>query len=45
MTGRILIVEDETIVAQDIQDHLEAIGYEVCGIADSGKKAIEKAKK
>lgn len=45
MTGRILIVEDEIIVAQDIQKHLENLGFEVCGIASSGNQAIKKAKK
>ncbi|MGD2072953.1 MAG: PAS domain S-box protein, partial [Candidatus Thorarchaeota archaeon] len=45
MIRRILIVEDETIVAQDIRDHLENIGYEVCGIVSSGNQAIKKTKK
>ncbi len=33
---RILIVEDETIVAMDIQDRLTELGYEVTGVADRG---------
>lgn len=40
---RILVVEDEIIVAEDIKDSLEDLGYTVTAIADSGKKAIEKA--
>ena len=33
---RVLIVEDETIVALDIQDRLSELGYEVTGVADRG---------
>ncbi len=38
---RILIVEDESIVALDMQSRLEAVGYEVIGPAASGPEAIE----
>jgi PAS domain S-box-containing protein len=41
--GRILIVEDEAIVARDLQGRLARMGYEVCEIASSGEKAIEAA--
>ncbi len=40
---KILIVEDEFIVANDIRNSLEAMGYAVVGIAASGEKAIKKA--
>jgi len=40
---RILVVEDEAIVAADIHDRLGALGYEVVGLADTGAGAIEKA--
>ncbi len=40
---RILVVEDEAIVAADIQDRLQLLGYEVVGVADTGPMAIEKA--
>lgn len=40
--GRILIVEDELIVAKDLQKTLEALGYEVAGMAASGPEAMEK---
>jgi diguanylate cyclase (GGDEF)-like protein/PAS domain S-box-containing protein len=40
---RILIVEDETIVALDLQKSLQMLGYEVVGIASSGEAAISKA--
>lgn len=38
---RILIVEDNRIVAEDIKFSLEELGYQVCGIATSGEKALE----
>lgn len=41
MKKNVLIVEDESIVAMDIQQSLEGLGYEVLGVASSGKKALE----
>ena len=38
----IFIVEDESIVAKDIQNSLIKLGYTVVGIANNGKDAIEK---
>lgn len=40
---KILIVEDEIIVAEDIKDNLEELGYSITAIADSGEQAIESA--
>jgi diguanylate cyclase (GGDEF)-like protein/PAS domain S-box-containing protein len=40
---RILVVEDESIVAADIQDRLEALGYEVPATVGWGEKAVELA--
>lgn len=40
---RILIVEDESIVARDIQGMLFRLGYGLSPIASRGKEAIEKA--
>ncbi len=40
---RIMIVEDENVVARDIEDSLKSLEYEVPYIASSGEKAIEKA--
>ncbi|MHB8054368.1 MAG: response regulator [Candidatus Aminicenantales bacterium] len=37
---RILIVEDEIIIAMEIQIRLEHEGFDVCGIAASGEKAV-----
>jgi len=41
--AKILIVEDERIVARDIQKSVEALGYLVCAMTSSGEKAIQKA--
>lgn len=38
----IFIVEDESIVAKDIQNSLTKLGYNVVGIANNGADAIEK---
>ena len=38
--SKILIVEDEIIIAMEIQIRLEAAGFAVCGIATTGEKAI-----
>ncbi len=38
---KILIVEDDGIVAMDIESRLKKLGYEVCGKKSSGEKAIE----
>ncbi|MCG8617024.1 MAG: PAS domain S-box protein [Desulfobacterales bacterium] len=41
--ARLCIVEDNRIVAEDIRQTLEDIGYEVTGIATSGEKALKLA--
>jgi CheY-like chemotaxis protein len=38
-----MLVEDEIIVAADVKNRLENMGYEVLGIFDTGEEAIEKA--
>jgi CheY-like chemotaxis protein len=40
MTARILIVEDERVVAEDLSRTLVSLGYEIAGIAGSGEDAI-----
>lgn len=40
---QILVVEDESIVAKNIQNMLNNLGYDVSGIASSGRAAIKKA--
>ncbi|TRZ74147.1 MAG: response regulator, partial [Deltaproteobacteria bacterium] len=41
--AKILIVEDEKIVALDIRKSVESMGYFVCGVASSGEEAVQKA--
>ncbi|MCO6431537.1 MAG: response regulator [Deltaproteobacteria bacterium] len=40
---RILVVEDESLVAFDIEQGLERQGYSVTGVIDSGEQAVEHA--
>ena len=42
-TPKILIVEDEAIIALDIQYTLENLGYRVPAVVSSGEESIEKA--
>ena len=42
---KILIVEDENIIALDIRSMLEDLGYMVSDIASSGEESIQKASK
>lgn len=39
----ILIVEDENIIAKDIQLMLENLGYKISGVVSSGEDSIKKA--
>lgn len=41
--GRILVVEDEHIVAMGIKKMVKSLGYTVTGVASSGEDAISKA--
>ncbi len=38
--ARVLIVEDDPLIALDVGDALTDAGYEVCGIADSQAQAL-----
>ncbi len=40
---RILIVEDEGLIARDIENMVKNAGYDVCGLAQSGAQAVELA--
>jgi two-component system cell cycle sensor histidine kinase/response regulator CckA len=40
--AKILIVEDERIVALDLESSLESLGYAVAGSVSSGERAVEK---
>ena len=39
--SKLLIVEDEIVIAKDLQKKLSEVGYEAAAIASSGEKAIE----
>ena len=41
LSARILIVEDEGIVAADISRRLEKLGFEVAGISNSAEEAVD----
>jgi CheY-like chemotaxis protein len=43
--GRVLIVEDEAIVADELQYEVLQLGFEVVGVAASGREAIALAEK
>ncbi|MCI0528677.1 MAG: response regulator, partial [Nitrospira sp.] len=43
MKAQILVVEDNTIVAKDIQYSLKQLGYTVPTIAFSGEEAVQEA--
>lgn len=40
-TFKILIVEDEPLVAEDIRYHLESVNFQCAGIAYSGQEALD----
>jgi CheY-like chemotaxis protein len=40
---RIMIVEDEFLIAQELQKRLEALGYHVTAAVDSGEEALQLA--
>lgn len=42
-TLKILVVEDETIIALDLQVLLESFGFDVCGSVLSGEESIKAA--
>ena len=41
--ARIMIVDDEVIVAEDLKERLKGLGYDVVAVASTGKDAITKA--
>jgi len=43
--SRIMVVEDESIVAMDLQGRLEVLGHEVPAVCDTGEEAVEMAGK
>ena len=41
--GRVLVVEDEALIALSLTDMLESMGLTVCGTADNARSAVELA--
>jgi CheY-like chemotaxis protein len=44
LNSKILIVEDEIIVAEDLKQRLENLGYNIVGITAKGRDAIKKCR-
>lgn len=44
MTAKILVVEDEAIIALEIQSHLKDFGYQVVGVAATAAEAVQMAR-
>lgn len=40
---KVLVVEDENIIALDIQSTLKRFGFDVCGVVSTGEESIESA--
>ena len=40
MSGRVLVVEDEALIAEAVEEALTEAGYEVCGVAHSEAEAL-----
>jgi diguanylate cyclase (GGDEF)-like protein/PAS domain S-box-containing protein len=40
----LLVVEDESVVAMDLDGQLRDMGYKVCGCVDNGRDAIDRAR-
>ena len=41
--SRLMIVEDEAIIAMELESQLQSLGYEVTAIVNTGEKAIKRA--
>jgi CheY-like chemotaxis protein len=44
-TLKVMVVEDEFIIALDLKERLNKLGYKVPGVATSGKEAVKLANK
>ncbi|MFN8608106.1 MAG: response regulator [Vulcanimicrobiota bacterium] len=42
MSARVLIMEDEALIAADLEDRLVALGYDVCAVCDDASQAWQK---
>ncbi|MBN1923872.1 MAG: response regulator [Nanoarchaeota archaeon] len=45
LTAKVLIVEDEALVARDLDVRLRKMGFKVTGVASTGKDAIKSVEK
>jgi DNA-binding NarL/FixJ family response regulator len=43
MIARVLIVEDEPLIALDLEATLQTLGFDVCGFAANAREAVELA--
>jgi len=43
LTGKVMVIEDETIIAMDLKGIVQAMGHDVTGIARTHKAAVELA--
>ena len=43
--ARLIIVEEEVIIASDLENRLTGLGYEICGRAERGDQALELVEK
>jgi CheY-like chemotaxis protein len=41
----VMVVEDEFVVAEDISERLESMGYNVCCLAHTGEEAVDRFRK
>ena len=41
VSERVLVVEDEGLVARSIASAIEGFGFEVCGVCGSGERAVQ----
>lgn len=41
--ARVMIVEDEGVIAADLSDTVQAYGHQVCGTVDDGERAVAMA--
>ena len=45
VTGKVMIIEDETIIAMDLKGIVQAMGHEVTGVARTHRAAVELAQR
>jgi two-component system, response regulator PdtaR len=40
--AKMLIVEDEAIIAMEVENQLQSLGYEATSVVDTGDEAVKK---